>query len=179
MISTIRWLTLSSRPPMYPAETPKASPTSVPKPTEAKPTNTESRAPCTILLHWSRPRSSVPNQWSRLGPWRRTRKSPSLGSAKLKTSAPIARTTMTATMKRPIKPMGWRRISRHVRAARSSARDTMVVVGPLGDPLSQHPHHYETDPYDWTLTLGSSQPYIKSTTRLITMNKPARQKTIP
>ena len=79
MISTSRWLTLSSRPPMYPAEMPKASPISDPNPTDAKPTNTEIRAPCTILDHWSLPRSSVPNQWSRPGPWSRTRKSPLIG----------------------------------------------------------------------------------------------------
>src|SRR5258706_15571879 len=64
IMSTMRIITASTRPPRKPAVAPQATPirpeTSVP----SSPTSSETRPPSSVRTSRSRPSSSVPNQWA-------------------------------------------------------------------------------------------------------------------
>ena len=94
--SMTRIASRSKVPPRYPARSPTETPTRNPMLTEMTPTDSEMREPQRTRENTSRPRSSVPSRWSRLGPslvWPMGR----LGSSNGRTLANTARKTMRPT----------------------------------------------------------------------------------
>src|SRR6266705_2929170 len=122
--SISRWTRRSSRPSQYPHRRPMTIPTPVPMPTASTPTQREIRLPWTTRLRTSRPMSSVPKGWSRLGGASRISGWVASGSYGASTPAKIAVVTSRTRSTADASPSGFRLMT-----AQSASPRLGVAVG--------------------------------------------------
>ena len=99
--SITRMVTESTQPRRKPANSPRGSATTMARATISKVARSETRPPQMIRLRMSRPRSSVPRRWWRLGPASMASRSWALGSCGATSGAKMAATIMTTRNPRP------------------------------------------------------------------------------